>query len=147
MKLIRTAAICSVFAFSASAFAQDKVSVDPGMYKMDMVATSSGATIVQDSTTECVEAGENSLTFAEMQEVIGDDTDCTFSNVRKSPGKIVSDASCKLIGMDATLNGVTDLDYESQKIDLLFDGTMTSGGMNLPFEFKINLYRTSATCS
>jgi len=146
MKLLKLAAFGALLTFCASAHAQDRVTVDTGMYKMDMIATSSGATIVQESTSECVVAGENSLTFAEMQEIIGEDTDCTFTNVRKSPGNIVSDASCKLIAMDATLVGVTNLDHESQRIDLTFDGNMQTGGMTLPFEFKINMYRTGPTC-
>jgi len=147
MKIFKIAALSSALAVTIPAFAQDVFTLDPGLYAINISATSGGMPIAQESMSECLPKGENTVTYAEAEQIISEDFECSYDNVFKSEGKITSDATCKMTAMDAILTGKAQVNYTGESMNLVFDGDMAVAGQNLPFNFQADAFKTSEICN
>jgi len=146
MNIFKLAAIGAILASSSAAFAQDSLTVDPGYYKMDMKGIVGGEVMKEESTEECITSSDNSLTYDQMQEIIGSEFDCRYENTQKSPGMIISNPVCKMTSMEASLTGVSTLTYTNDTVELLFEGNMSAMGNTIPFDTEIKVYKILDVC-
>lgn len=146
MKLIQLAAMAALAGLSFTAAAQDSLTFQPGQYELTTTAKIMGDTIKEDVAKHCVTAQDNTVSYSQMNDLLGGEFNCAFMNTKKTTGRITTDVSCDMLQMDGSFTGKSIITHSATSFALDFDGSMTASGNKAPFALDMTGERISDTC-
>ncbi|WP_017931013.1 DUF3617 domain-containing protein [Robiginitomaculum antarcticum] len=147
MKYAIMAAAVTALGLSSLAAAKDSLTFEAGQYQITTSLKMGGQSVNDDVSVECLTEEESTVSYAKLEEMMGDDFSCSFDNMSETSNRIATDVSCKMSDIEGDLSGRAVVEHTQTSFDLNFDGTTDVFGSAAPVELDISGVQISDSCS
>ena len=146
MKMMKLAFVGAVVLCPLPAIAEP-LSFATGEWKASIRGTMNGQEMSNDTLQDCMETGKNTISAADLEDMMGDSFNCSYTNVRRTSSTITSDVTCSTDTDDMVYNGSSVVNFTRTDFSLELTGALrASNGMKIPAGMSVSANQISSTC-
>ncbi len=146
MKMMKLAFVGALVGCALPAIAEP-LSFSPGEWKASISGTVNGQAISDETIQDCMSAGDNTITASDLEDVMGDSFECSYSNVFRTASQITADVTCNVEAEGMVYNGKSVVNFTKTDFSMTLTGALSSGsGIDIPAGMTVSANQISPVC-
>lgn len=148
MTSLKIFTVSAVLAFAAPVFASEVLTFSPGQWEGQVSATLSGQDMSNETLNDCMPEGKNTVSAADLEEMMGGEFACQYTNVETTSTTITADVMCDAVGMNATYEGKSVVTHSDTQFSLTLTGELKAEmGQAMPAGMSVTARQISPVCN